>query len=378
MSLSDLKVNTTPPVHLHIDSAVARAANWLNIQGWVAGLPRGGIVADSTWGKVSCILSDRPDVCLALGKEKALAYGFTLHILNPTAMPRGWIEVTLRMNGEIFASLRFASPDTMLPLLPFATPKALEMTRRLFLDPATGQNAEQCDRVILLEHGAVAPKNLEYVFDNTRIGNYHSDILDTLFKTDAIGLDIGCGLRDTVFDNMVTQDIYPTPTATLITRPDESRLPFVNNTFDLVVLDSVLEHVPDPIELLMEARRLLKPGGKIFGDAPFLQPLHLAPHHYFNFTPYGLATVAGKAGLHLDYAAAEQHQRPEFSLEWMLRRTFENIPPCEAEKLRTMNLGDFLSELQKNKNLIPYPDAARTELSAGFRFHMSKSGVPCE
>lgn len=83
--------------------------------------------------------------------------------------------------------------------------------------------------------------------------------------------------------------------------------------------------------------------------------------------------MAGKAGLLLDYAAAEQHQRPEFSLEWLLRRTFENIPQREAEKLRAMKLGDFLSDLQKNKNLIPYPDAARTELAAGFR--LSISGV---
>lgn len=372
MNLSPLDVDTAQSVRLHIDSAVACAANWLHINGWVAGLPRGEMVADSTWGKASCLLSERPDVCLALGKDKALAYGFALHILNPMAMPSARIEVTLSMNGERFASLRLPSPGAKLPLLPFATQKALELTRRLYRNPATGHDAEHCDRIIFLEHGAIAPKNLEYVFDNTRIGNYHPDILDTLSKPGAIGLDIGCGIRDTVFDNMVTQDIYPTPTATLIAHPDESRLPFADNTFDLIVLDSVVEHVPDPIALLMEGRRLLKPGGRIFGDAPFLQPLHLAPHHYFNFTPYGLATVATKAGLVLEYAEAEDHQRPEFSIEWMLRRTFETISPGEAERLKAMSVGDFYSELARNKNFIGYPATALKELSAGYRFRMLK------
>lgn len=371
MNLS-LGVNAVQSVRVHIDSADACAANWLCVHGWVAGLLRGEMLADSTWGKASCILSERPDVCLALGKDKALAYGFTLHILSSTAMPSTRIEVVLRMAGERFASLQFPLFDAKLPLLPFATQKAIELTRRLYRDPATGNDAEHCDRITFLEHGAIAPKNLEYVFDNTRIGNYHPDILDMLSAPGAIGLDIGCGLRDTVFDNMVTQDIYPTPTATLITSPDESRLPFADNTFDLIVLDSVVEHVPDPIALLMEGHRLLKPGGKIFGDAPFLQPLHLAPHHYFNFTPYGLATVATKAGLVLEYAEAEEHQRPEFSIEWLLRRTFETISSSEAERLKAMRVGDLYSELVRNKKFIGYPATALKELSAGYRFRMLK------
>ena len=372
MNLSGFDVNTTQSVSLHIDSAVASAGNWLNIQGWVAGLPRGVMIASSTWGKASCILSERPDVCLALGEDKTLAYGFALHILSPMTMPSGEIDVALRMNGKQFASLRFPSPDPRLPLLPFATPKAIEMTRRLYRDPVSGHDAEHCDRIIFLEHGTIAPKNLECGFDNTRIGNYHPDILDTLSRPGAIGLDIGCGIRDTVFDNMVTQDIYSTPTATLITHPDETRLPFADNTFDLVVLDSVVEHVPDPIALLIEGRRLLKPGGRIFGDAPFLQPLHLAPHHYFNFTPYGLATLATKAGLILEYAEAEDHQRPEFSIEWLLRRTFETISPREAERLKAMRVGDLFSELTRNKKFIGYPAETLRELSAGYRFRMLK------
>ena len=130
--------------------------------------------------------------------------------------------------------------------------------------------------------------------------------------------------------------------------------------------------MPNPVALLGESRRVLKPGGAIFGDVPFLQPLHLAPHHYFNFTPYGLEVVAAKAGLKLQYAAAEGHQRPEFSLEWLLRRTFETVPVAEAQRLKSMTVADFHAGLALDKNMIAFPPHALTELAAGFRFHMAK------
>ena len=376
MNIVKLNINTIGSTRLHVDIAKTSATNWLNIHGWIAGLQRDTVTVTSSWGTGECVILDRPDVCQALGADIDHAWGFSLHILsrNPPA-PSERVNVVLKCKGDIFARLDFDLPksNTLLQL-PFATQAAIALTQRLFLQPETNLDANRSSTFKFLPDGVIVPNDLAFGFDNTRVGNYHPDILDALKQPGAIGLDIGCGLRDVVYDNMVTQDIYPTPTATLITRPVDQRLPFADGVFDLIVLDSVLEHVPDPAAFLQEACRLLKPGGKIFGDVPFLQPLHLAPHHYFNFTPYGLAQVAGKAGLLLDYAAAEQHQRPEFSLEWLLRRTFENIPKPEAEKLRAMKLGDFLSELQKNKNLISYPDAARTELAAGFRFHMSKSG----
>ena len=49
---------------------------------------------------------------------------------------------------------------------------------------------------------------------------------------------------------------------------DMHRLPFVNESFDLVVHSDTLEHVKDPIHALTECRRVLRPGGFLAYTVP--------------------------------------------------------------------------------------------------------------
>jgi SAM-dependent methyltransferase len=49
---------------------------------------------------------------------------------------------------------------------------------------------------------------------------------------------------------------------------DARRLPFANQSFDLVVAFEVIEHLDNPRELLAEARRLLAPGGQLVVSTP--------------------------------------------------------------------------------------------------------------
>jgi SAM-dependent methyltransferase len=48
-------------------------------------------------------------------------------------------------------------------------------------------------------------------------------------------------------------------------------LPFDDASFDGVVLKDVLEHVGDPVALVRDVRRVLRPGGKVFASSPDAQ-----------------------------------------------------------------------------------------------------------
>lgn len=49
---------------------------------------------------------------------------------------------------------------------------------------------------------------------------------------------------------------------------DGTRLPFLDSSFDLICIFDVLEHVPNKVELMIEAKRTLRNGGKIFISVP--------------------------------------------------------------------------------------------------------------
>jgi SAM-dependent methyltransferase len=88
---------------------------------------------------------------------------------------------------------------------------------------------------------------------------------------------------------------------------DASSLPWPARSFDLVVINHVLEHVADPWLACREAARVLRDGGilyvgvpnfgswqsQVFGGAWF--PLEI-PRHLFHFTPDTLSMVVSASG----------------------------------------------------------------------------------
>jgi SAM-dependent methyltransferase len=56
------------------------------------------------------------------------------------------------------------------------------------------------------------------------------------------------------------------------------------DTYDFVVLDEILEHVPRPWVAAQEVRRIIKPGGTLITSSPFMIAVHKVPEDYWRFT----------------------------------------------------------------------------------------------
>lgn len=78
-------------------------------------------------------------------------------------------------------------------------------------------------------------------------------------------------------------------------------IPRPEGVYDAVVSTQVLEHVEDPQRVVDEFCRILRPGGLLFLTVPQGWGIHRAPHHYYNFTCYGLASLFHRAGLEIRF-----------------------------------------------------------------------------
>lgn len=120
----------------------------------------------------------------------------------------------------------------------------------------------------------------------TAVTNPHPNrFLELLEDTPGRVLDCGSGGRR--LPGVVSLEYVYTPHADI--RADGGALPFPDDSFDLALSQAVLEHVPDPQAHINELERVIRPGGLLWVEVAFLQPVHMAPFHFFNVTPHGLA-----------------------------------------------------------------------------------------
>lgn len=68
---------------------------------------------------------------------------------------------------------------------------------------------------------------------------------------------------------------------------DAHDLPFKDETFDGVIAQAVLEHVLDPWRCASEIHRVLKPGGTVYAETPFMQQVHAGRFDFTRFTHLG-------------------------------------------------------------------------------------------
>jgi SAM-dependent methyltransferase len=172
-------------------------------------------------------------------------------------------------------------------------------------------------------------------------------------------LDVGCGSGDMVAAmgrlGMESEGVEPSRYAA--TKAAEAGLKvtcallhdaaFPDASFDAVSMFHVLEHTPQPVDVLRECRRILKPGGELVIGVPNFDSLVFAlvgdgwiglqlPSHVQHFSTSSLRVAAERAGLAVGSIETEsfpEHVEGEL-MNWFRRRFF--IPRRLTKRTRVL------------------------------------------
>ena len=111
----------------------------------------------------------------------------------------------------------------------------------------------------------------------------------------------------------------------------------VKASFDLVICNQVLEHVPDPIRAFKNLELMTKPGGYIWLSLPVINRIHDEPNFYSSgYHPRYLQFLADELHLHTIHIGSWG------SLKYKLFAVSRNWPPLRKLKKGLRSNSDFL------------------------------------
>jgi SAM-dependent methyltransferase len=133
-----------------------------------------------------------------------------------------------------------------------------------------------------------------------------------MLPADARVCDVGAGGRR-ITPNVVAVDAFPGPGVDIV--GDIHELPIPDDSMDCVVCTGTFEHIRAPWVAVQELRRILKPGGIVYIDVPFIQGYHRDPVDYWRFTLDGLRLLCQD----FEEIDSGTHIGPTCGLIWIIR-----------------------------------------------------------
>jgi len=204
---------------------------------------------------------------------------------------------------------------------------------------------------------------------------YNADLVSSLIPKGATVLDYGCGygffLKEMKKRKYNISGVDISTIRTAVAKKNASKIEIKQNltdlsqkSFDCITAFHVLEHVRDPIGLLITLKSYLKPGGRLIIEVPNLDDhlISLVPEykdfywkieHLSYFNAKTLAYCVRKAGLKLQKTFYYQRWDIFNLMNWVLRRAPQ--PPAEVvyfaerPKLISWLQNHYKEYLSKNK-----------------------------
>jgi SAM-dependent methyltransferase len=185
-------------------------------------------------------------------------------------------------------------------ILPTAVTRALERYRR-FLRPSTTYKSSARSQLVDFVHS---------------------------FGADSLVLNVGGGSRD-YGPNVLNLEIEAMPGIGVVGVAE--KLPFDDGSCDGVILQAVLEHVVDENDTLAECFRVLRPGGRVLVEIPFIQGDHPAPGDYRRYTEQGLRQIVERHGLQPQESGVAVG--PASALAWVLAEFLALLVSVRSRRL---------------------------------------------
>jgi len=85
--------------------------------------------------------------------------------------------------------------------------------------------------------------------------------------------------------SVIAFDVYQSPHVDFLA--DVHNIPLESESVDSVWIQAVLEHVLSPEQAVREIWRILKPGGIVYAETPFMQQVHEKAYDFTRFTHSG-------------------------------------------------------------------------------------------
>lgn len=136
---------------------------------------------------------------------------------------------------------------------------------RFLSGPASGVTRRNAAKLSILLHSK--PDPILLVVGGGTIGNG----VETLYADPSL--------------RIVAFDIYASEHTHFVA--DAHSIPIEDATCDAVLIQAVLEHVVNPMQVVAEIRRVLKPSGLVYAETPFMQQVHEGPYDFTRFTHSG-------------------------------------------------------------------------------------------